>query len=137
MHDKNACPEPKPHRQRAECTTNFPISAAYQARFFFGCILTIIYYAFHKTYISMGLTSPAFMKRTLFFLLSYSKNACYWAFKCVQHVADICSVLPLHLTHTTKWANSTFQNQPCPSSKYILFQKCRYKATHLSKHWTH
>lgn len=62
MHDKNPCPEPKPHRQRAEFTTGFPISAARIARFFFGFIWTIIHYAFHMTYISMGFISPAFMK---------------------------------------------------------------------------
>lgn len=62
MHDKNLCPEPKPHRQRAEFTTGFPISAARIARFFFGFIWTIIHYAFHMTYISMGFISPAFMK---------------------------------------------------------------------------
>jgi len=114
MHDKNPCPEPKPHRQRAEFTTSFPISAARKARFFFGFIWTIIHYAFHMTYISMGFISPAFMKWTLFLycMLSYNKNLCYWLLKCVQHVADICGVLPLHLTHTTKWAIPPSKSNP-------------------------
>lgn len=122
MHDKNPCPEPKPHRQRAEFTTSFPISAARKACFFFGCIWTIIHYAFHMTYSSTGFTSPAFMKWTLFFLLSYNKNICYWILKCVWHVANICGVLPLHLTCTTKWAISPSKINPAPPSKYVLFQ---------------
>lgn len=121
MHDKNPCSEPKPHRQRAEFTTSLPISVARKARFFFGCIWTIIHYAFHMTYVSMGFTSPGFMKWTLFFLLSY-KNICYWVLKCVQHVADICSVLPLHLTHTTKWAISPSKINPAPLQNAFYFR---------------
>lgn len=112
MFDKNPCPEPKPHRQTAESTTSFPTSAACKARFFFGHIWTITHYAFHMTYISMGFTSPACMKRTLFFLLSYNKNVCYWMLKCVQHVADICGVLLSHFTCTTKWAISPSKINP-------------------------
>lgn len=127
MHDKNPCPEPNPHRQRAEFTTSFPISSARKARFFFGCIWTIIHYALHMTYISMGFTSPAFMKWTLFFLLSYNKNACYRVLKCVQHVADICGVLPLHLTRTTKWAISPSKINPAPLQNTSYFRNAGAK----------
>lgn len=135
MHDKNPCPEPKPHRQRAEFTTSFPISAARKARFFFGCIWTIIRYAFHMTYISMGFTSPAFMKRTLFFLLSYNK-VCYWILRCVQHVADICGVLLLHLTHTTKWAISPSKINPAPLQNTSYFRNTGAKQ-HTSANTEH
>lgn len=136
MHDKNPCPEPKPHRQRAEFTTSFPISAARKARFFFGCIWTIIHYAFHMTYISMGFTSPAFMKWTLFFLLSYNKNVCYWILKRVQHVADICGVLPLHLTCTTKWSISPSKINPAPLQNTSYFRNAGAKQ-HTSTNTEH
>lgn len=135
MHDKNPCLEPKLHRQKAEFTASFAISVARKARFFFGCIWTIIHYAFHMTYISMGFTSPAFMKRTLFFLLSYNK-VCYWILKRVQHVADICGVLPLHLTHTTKWAISPSKINPAPLQNTSYFRNTGAKQ-HTSANTEH